>query len=57
MLAPRIITPEHLKHISDHLIGKVLDDVGQADKMFREEVVTLASDLTLRGYSSRTYLP
>lgn len=52
MLTARTITPEHLKHISDtkyQLIGDVLDNVAQADKLFREEVVALASDLTLRG--------
>lgn len=52
MLTARTITPEHLKHISemkDQLIGDVLDNVARADKLFREEVVALASDLTLRG--------
>lgn len=52
MLTPRTITPEHLKRISemkDQLIDDVLDNVAQADKMFREEVVALASDLTLRS--------
>lgn len=52
MLTPRTITPEHLKRISemkDQLIDDVLDNVAQADKMFREEVVALASDVTLRG--------
>lgn len=52
MLTPRTITPEHLKRISEtkyQLIGDVLDNVAQADKMFREEVVALASDLTFRG--------
>lgn len=52
MLTPRTITPEHLKRISeikDQLIDNVLDNVAQADKMFREEVVALASDLTLRS--------
>lgn len=52
MLTARTITPERLKRISnmtDHLIGEVLDNVAQADKTFREEVVALASDLTLRG--------
>ena len=52
MLTARIITPERLKHISEtkyQLIDDVLDNVAQADKMFREEVVALASDLTLRG--------
>lgn len=52
MLTAKTITPEHLKNISDMtnlLIGEVLDNVAQADKTFREEVVALASDLTLRG--------
>lgn len=52
MLTARTITPERLKHISDMtnlLIGDVLDNVARADKLFREEVVALASDLTLRG--------
>lgn len=52
MLTARTITPEHLKSISemnDRLIGEVLDNVARADKLFREEVVALASDLTLRG--------
>ena len=52
MLTARTITPEHLKRISemkDQLIDDVLDNVAQADKMFREEVVALASDLALRG--------
>ena len=52
MLTARTITPERLKRISnmtDQLIGEVLDNVAQADKTFREEVVALASDLTLRG--------
>lgn len=52
MLTARTITPEHLKSISsmkDRLIGDVLNNVSRADKMFREEVVALASDLTLRG--------
>lgn len=52
MLTPRTITPEHLKCISEmkyQLIGDVLDNVARADKMFREEVVALASALTLRG--------
>lgn len=52
MLTARTITPEHLKRISemkDQLIGDVLDNVAQADKLFREEVVALASALTLRG--------
>ena len=52
MLTARIITPEHLKRISemkDQLIDDVLDNVARADKLFREEVVALASDLTLRG--------
>lgn len=52
MLTARKITPERLKHISEmkyQLIGDVLDNVARADKLFREEVVALASDLTLRG--------
>lgn len=52
MLTPRTITPEHLKYISEmkyQLIGGVLDNVAQVDKLFREEVVALASDLTLRS--------
>ena len=52
MLTARTITPEHLKSISemnDRLIGEVLDNVARADKLFREEVVALASDLTLRS--------
>lgn len=52
MLTARTITPERLKHISGtkyQLIGDVLDNVAHADKLFREEVVALASDLTLRG--------
>jgi hypothetical protein len=52
MLTARTIIPERLKHISGtkyQLIGDVLDNVAQADKLFREEVVALASDLTLRG--------
>lgn len=52
MLTARTITPEHLKSVSemnDRLIGEVLDNVARADKLFREEVVALASDLTLRG--------
>lgn len=52
MLTARTITPERLKHISEmkyQLIGDVLDNVARADKLFREEVVALASDLTLRG--------
>lgn len=52
MLTARTITPERLKRITnmtDQLIGEVLDNVAQADKTFREEVVALASGLTLRG--------
>ena len=52
MLTARTITPEHLKYISKmkyQLIGDVLDNVARADKLFREEVVELASDVTLRG--------
>ena len=52
MLTARTLTPERLKHISEmkyQLIGDVLDNVARADKLFREEVVALASDLTLRG--------
>lgn len=52
MLTARTITPERLKHISaakDRLIGEVLDNVARADKLFREEVVALASDVTLSG--------
>lgn len=52
MLTARTITPEHLKRISEtkyQLIGDVLDNVARADKLFREEVVALASDVTLRG--------
>lgn len=52
MLTVRTITPEHIEHISNmtvQLIGEALDNVAQADKTFREEVVALASDLTLRG--------
>ena len=49
MLTARTITGERLKCISDQLIGKVLDNVAQADKTFREEVVALASDVTLRS--------
>lgn len=52
MLTARIITPERLNRISEtkyQLIGDVLDNVARADKLFREEVVALASDLTLRG--------